>query len=89
MSRSRLRCSMCQQFHNEICQLGVPECRGSNSVAAEECACFLPASGIPVFLSFADCLEKVLAFRSKRAEYKRRAFARWIKLREDQQLALF
>jgi len=82
---------MCQQFDKNSCQLGVPECRGANSIAAEECACFLPASGIPIFLSFieADCLQKVLAFRTKRAEYKKRALARWIKLREDTQLALF
>ena len=30
--------------------MDMPECRGPESIAAEECCCFLPASGIPVFM---------------------------------------
>ena len=60
MAKTRLRCSDCQQFHQNRCQLDVPECRGAESVAAEECSCFLPASGIPVFMQEE---EKQLALR--------------------------
>ena len=51
MARQRLRCSQCQQFDKGRCQLSVPECHGENLIAAEDCACFLPASGIPAFLT--------------------------------------
>jgi hypothetical protein len=51
MARERLRCSSCQQFDKDRCQLGIPECHGRNSIAAEDCPCYLPPSGIPIFLT--------------------------------------
>jgi ribosomal protein L37AE/L43A len=51
MKRQRLRCSSCQQFYNDRCQLGIPECRGADSIAADDCPCYLPPSGISVFLN--------------------------------------
>ena len=54
MGRPRLRCHQCAQFHKDRCQLDVPECRGADSIAAEECSMFLPPSGIPVFMKDAD-----------------------------------
>ena len=48
--RAKLRCSSCQQFYKDRCQLGIPECRGANSVAADQCACYLAAAGVPAFI---------------------------------------
>ena len=62
MARLRLRCSSCQQFDKGRCQLGVPECRGAESIAAEECSCFLPASGIPVFMNDDDESKQLALF---------------------------
>ena len=49
MARARARCSDCQQFHRDRCQLDLPECTGANSIAADECCCFLPSNGVPSF----------------------------------------
>ena len=49
MARARARCSDCQQFHRDRCQLDLPECTGPDSIAADECCCFLPDSGVPSF----------------------------------------
>ena len=54
MPRSRLRCSQCIQFHKERCMLGFPECRGRDSIAADECPCFMPPGGDPAFLKEED-----------------------------------
>ena len=50
MARLRLRCSQCQQFFKGKCQLGFPDCRGADSIAADECPCFMPPGGQPAFL---------------------------------------
>ena len=62
MPRTRLRCSSCQQFDKGRCQLGIPECRGRDSVAADDCPCYLPPSGIPAFLTDDDEQKQLTLF---------------------------
>ena len=71
MPRTRARCSDCQQFHRDCCQLGLPECTGPDSIAADECCCFLPDSGIPSFdYRSIHALTKAVARFKKRQNHR-------------------
>ena len=93
MPRLRLRCSSCQQFDKNRCQLGVPECRGPDSIAAADCACYLPASGTPVFLHDAVALNVTREIVQERFQFRnscrKNAIRRLQELRKDMQLTLF
>jgi hypothetical protein len=62
MARPRIKCRQCAQFHKNRCQLDVPECKGANSIAAEECSMFLSPSGIPAFLIEDDEQQQLALF---------------------------
>ena len=56
MPRPRLRCKQCLQFDHKRgkCFMGFGECRGPDSIAAEECCAFLTREGEPAFLRDED-----------------------------------
>ena len=62
MARPRLRCSQCVQFHKDRCQLEFPDCRGGDSIAANDCPCFMPPGGQPAFLIDDDETKQLALF---------------------------
>lgn len=93
MARLRIRCSSCQQFHKNRCQLELPECRGPDSIAATECSCYLPTSGTPVFLHDPIALNVTREIVKDRYRFRnscrKNAIRRLLELRNGTQLALF